>query len=189
LFETSLQCFIQKTEVSNFQHGLFFVLNPPSYHLRYYLGRSLIKRIMSAYTEDWNIIYLVLSRWKTSPSPNIFSSWHSPYNHSSLLNQPFGNEQCPIMALPVVPQLTPMAPIVGFWAFIEWYCHCSSHSYQPTISSTFMTQKPYHLGEDIMVVGRGTHFVRVEAKDHDNYWYLLGGLHRSWVLNSSWMRF
>jgi len=26
------------------------------------------------------------------------------------------------------------------------------------------------LGEDITVVGRGTHFVRVEARDHDHYW-------------------
>jgi len=26
------------------------------------------------------------------------------------------------------------------------------------------------LGEDIIVVRRGTYFVRVEARDHDHYW-------------------
>ena len=34
-------------------------------------------------------------RWKTSPSPNIPSSWKSPYNHSSLLNQPFDVSSAP----------------------------------------------------------------------------------------------
>ena len=43
-------------------------------------------------------------------------------------------------------------------------------SLQPTISSCLWPQRPYHMGEDITVVGRGTCFVRVEARDHDHYW-------------------
>ena len=74
------------------------------------------------------------------------------------------------MALPIDPQPTPMVPTVIS---------------QPTSNDSTMTpiiptdplfpphlgpQRPYHLGEDIMAVGRGTHFVRVEEQDHDHYW-------------------
>ena len=40
----------------------------------------------------------------------------------------------------------------------------------PLFSPHLQPQRPYHLGEDITVVGRGTHFVWVEARDHNHYW-------------------
>jgi len=51
----------------------------------------------------------------------------------------------------------------GFWANSEWYHHFSSHSYWPTISSTFTTQRPYHL-ERLDSSWEGNSFVRVEAR-------------------------
>jgi len=34
-------------------------------------------------------------KWKISPSPNVPSSWNSPYNHSSLLDQLFNVSSAP----------------------------------------------------------------------------------------------
>jgi len=48
------------------------------------------------------------------------------------------SKQCPIMALPIVPQPSPMYPLC-FPSLHEWYCYRSSHSYLPTVSSTFTT--------------------------------------------------
>ena len=63
------------------------------------------------------------------------------------------------MALPVVPQLTPddkpMIPIIPT---------------DPLFPPQQQPQTAFHLGQDNMVVGRGTQFVRAEARDHDHYW-------------------
>jgi len=69
------------------------------------------------------------------------------------------HEQWPIMALPVVPQFTPnnnpIIPIIPT---------------KPLFPPHLQPQRPFHLGEDITVVGSGTQFVRVEARDQDHYW-------------------
>ena len=60
------------------------------------------------------------------------------------------------MAPPVVLQPTfndmPITPIIPT---------------DPLFPSCHWPTRPFHLGEDITVVGRGTWFVRVEARDHD----------------------
>ena len=63
------------------------------------------------------------------------------------------------MALPVVPQLThnnnPIVLIIPT---------------DPLFPPQQLPKRPFHLGEDIMVVGRGTQFVRIEVRDQDHYW-------------------
>ena len=40
----------------------------------------------------------------------------------------------------------------------------------PLFPPHLQPQRPFHLGEDIKTVGRGTCFVRVEEQDDDHYW-------------------
>jgi len=132
----------------------------------------------------------VQSRW---PQVHIWGSlWHwdgSPlqaqlypqvetvlYNHSSLLDWPF-NMSSAHMALPVVLQLRPMVPTVVSQPTLN-DIPLLSHSFWPTISSTIMTQRPYHLEEDITVVG-GEYACQGRGKDWDHYWITARWLHRS----------
>src|SRR5882724_11133079 len=79
-------------------------------------------------------------------------------------------KQCPIMALPVVPQLTPMAPTVVSQPTLNDITITPIIPTDPLFPPHLQPERPYHLGEDITVVRRGTHFVRIEARDHDHYW-------------------
>jgi len=104
-------------------------------------------------------------RWKISPSPNVPSSWNSPYNHSSLLDWPINTSKCPIMALPVVPQLTPTAPTVVSQPSLNDIAITPIIPTDQLFPPCLWAQRWFHLGEDITVVGRGTWFFRVEARD------------------------
>src|SRR5882724_9811012 len=80
-------------------------------------------------------------------------------------------EQCPIMALPIDP--TPMAPTV----VSELSAPASNNIAispiiltDPLFPPHLQPQRPYHLGEDITEVRRGTCFIRVEQWDNDHYW-------------------
>jgi len=95
----------------------------------------------------------------------IPSSWKSPYNHSSLFDwqstQTVPHPCCysaNTYALTVVSEpalndiaISPLIPTDPLFPLCLW------------------PQSPYHLGEDILEVGRGTHCGRVEARDHDHY--------------------
>src|SRR5882724_6441225 len=81
------------------------------------------------------------------------------------------HEQCPIMALPI--DLTPMVPTVVY----ELTAPTSNDiAITPIIPTNPLfpphprPQRPYHLGEDITEVGRGTCFIRVEDRDDNHYW-------------------
>ena len=52
----------------------------------------------------------------------------------------------------------------------------------PVFPPYLQPQWPYHLGDDIMVVGRGTYFVRGGKRSSPLLDHLPGWLHRSWVL-------
>jgi len=80
------------------------------------------------------------------------------------------HKQCPIMALPVVPQLTPMVSTVVFQPTLNDIAIAPLIPTDPLFPPCLWPQKPYHLGEDIMAVRRGTCFVRIEAQDQDHYW-------------------
>src|SRR5882724_12534177 len=82
-------------------------------------------------------------------------------------------QQCPIMALPIDPQPTPTVPIV----VSKLSAPASNNIAIPSIIPTdplfpphLRPQRPYHLGEDIMEVGRGTCFIRVEDQNDIYYW-------------------
>src|SRR5882724_12252908 len=80
-------------------------------------------------------------------------------------------EQCPIMALPIDP--TPMAPIVVSKLKVSTINDIAITPMIPTdplFPPCLQPQRPYHLGEDITEVGRGTHFIRVEEWDDNHYW-------------------
>jgi len=77
-------------------------------------------------------------------------------------------EECPIMALPVVPQLTPMAPTVVSEPSLNDIAITPYIPTDPLFPPHLWPQRPYHLGEDITVVRRGMHFIRVEARDHNH---------------------
>src|SRR5882724_2145722 len=80
-------------------------------------------------------------------------------------------EQCPIMALPIDP--TPMAPTVVSELSAPASNNISIAPIIPTdplFPPCLRPQRPYHLGEDITEVRRGTCFIRVEEWDNDHYW-------------------
>ena len=99
----------------------------------------------------------LISRWKTSPSPNVPSSWNSPFNHSSLLKWSYNSR-----VLSWHPLWFPSLHWKIFPSLLTFLLTCSfMHVYDP---------RDHIIWEDIMVIGRGTHFVRVEARDHNHYW-------------------
>src|SRR5882724_5290314 len=82
-------------------------------------------------------------------------------------------QQCPIMALPIDPQPTPMVPTVVSKLSVPTSNNIAIAPIFPTdplFPPRLQPQRPYHLGEDIMEIGRGTHFIRVEERDNDHYW-------------------
>jgi len=141
-----------------------FCLSPYNHHQTAFITQPLINMSnpddLKSIFEDPADIEI-----EDSPSPIIPSSWNSPYDHSSLMIDHL-MQAVPHNGTPCCSSAYTYGTHCGFQAYIKCYRHHSSHSYWPTISSTFMTQRPYHLGEEIMVVRRGTHFVRVEGRDH-----------------------
>ena len=82
-------------------------------------------------------------------------------------------QQCPIMALPIDPQPTPMVPTVVSELTAPTSNNIAIAPIIPTdplFPPCLWPQRPDHMGEDIMEFGRGTHFIRVEERDHDHYW-------------------
>ena len=73
-------------------------------------------------------------------------------------------QQFPIIALPIDPQPTPMVPTVVSIAIAPII------PTDPLFPPCLRPQRPYHLGEDITEVRRGTCFIRVEEWDNDHYW-------------------
>jgi len=74
------------------------------------------------------------------------------------------------MALPVVLSATPMAPTVVSEPSLNDIAFLLSFLLT-NYFSIFMTPETISFGERyILLVGRGTHFIRVEARDHDHYW-------------------
>src|SRR5882724_4624179 len=78
----------------------------------------------------------------------------------------------PIMALPIEPQPTPMVPTVVSQHTSDDIDITSIIPTDPLFPPHLQPQRPYHLGEDFMEVGRGTHFTRIEARDHNHYWII-----------------
>jgi len=79
--------------------------------------------------------------------------------------------QCHIMALPIDP--TPMVPTVVSKLNVPTTNDTTIAPIIPTdplFPPHLWPQRSYHLGEDIMEVGRGMCFIRVEEWDHDHYW-------------------
>src|SRR5882724_11110365 len=82
-------------------------------------------------------------------------------------------QQCPIMALPIDPQPTPTVPTV-----VSKFSAPASNNIaiasiipiDPLFPPRLRPQRPYHVGEDITEVGRGTHFISVEDRDDIYYW-------------------
>src|SRR5882724_4787208 len=83
------------------------------------------------------------------------------------------HQQCPIMALPIDPQPTPTVPIVVSELSAPASNNIAITSIIPTdplFPPCLRPQRQYHVGEDIMEVGRGTHFIRVEDRNDIYYW-------------------
>src|SRR5882724_943846 len=82
-------------------------------------------------------------------------------------------QQCPIMALPIDPQPTPMVPTVVSELSAPASNNIAITSIIPTdplFPPCLRPQRPYHVGEDITEVRRGTHFIRVEDRDDNYFW-------------------
>src|SRR5882724_5773756 len=82
------------------------------------------------------------------------------------------HQHCPIIALPIDPQPTPMVPIVVSKLSAPASNDIAIVSGIPTdplFPPCLRPQRPYHVGEDITEVGRETRFIRVEDQD-DNYY-------------------
>src|SRR5882724_8890717 len=78
--------------------------------------------------------------------------------------------QCSIMALPNDP--TPIVPTVVSELSVPASNNIAIAPIIPTdplFPPCPRPQRPYHLGEDIMEIGRGTRFIRVEERDNDHY--------------------
>jgi len=76
------------------------------------------------------------------------------------------------MALPIDPQTTPTVPTVVSELSAPASNNIAIASIIPTdplFPPRLRPQRPYHVGEDITEVGRGTHFIRVEDRN-DIYW-------------------
>src|SRR5882724_7555954 len=83
------------------------------------------------------------------------------------------HQQCPIMALPIDPQTTPTVPTVVSKLSAPASNNIPIASIIPTnplFPPHLPPQRPYHVGEDITEVGRGTHFIRVEDRNDIYYW-------------------
>jgi len=124
-------------------------------------------------------------RWKISPSPNVCPSWTQSLQSLMSTWSTIQCEQCPIMALPVVPQLTPMAPTV-----------ISKPTLNDIIIAPFILLTHYFLhiyNPETISFGTGHHSSQegntLYQDRSQGSWplldHLLGGVHRSWVLNSS----
>jgi len=77
------------------------------------------------------------------------------------------------MALLINPQPTPMVPTVVSELSAPTSNNIAITPIIPTdplFPPCLRPQRPYHLGEDITEVGRGTCFIRVEEQDNDHYW-------------------
>src|SRR5882724_11068915 len=82
-------------------------------------------------------------------------------------------QQCPIMALPIDPQPTPTVPTVVSKLSAPASNNIAIASIIPTdplFPPRLRPQRPYHVGEDIMEVRRGTRFIMVEDRDDIYYW-------------------
>src|SRR5882724_7491573 len=82
-------------------------------------------------------------------------------------------QQCPIMALPIDPQTTPTVTPVVSELSAPVYNNIAIASIIPTnplFPPRLRPQRPYHVGEDITEVGRGTRFIRVEDWNDIYYW-------------------
>ena len=82
-------------------------------------------------------------------------------------------KQCPIMALPIDPEPTPTVPTVVSKLTTPTFKDFAIAPIIPTdplFPPHLWPKRPYHLGEDIMEVGRGSHLFRVEEWDDDYYW-------------------
>src|SRR5882724_497825 len=82
------------------------------------------------------------------------------------------HQQRPIMALPIDPQTTPMVTPVVSELSAPVYNNIAIASIIPTnplFPPRLRPQRPYHVGEDITEVGRGTRFIKVEDRDDINY--------------------
>jgi len=82
-------------------------------------------------------------------------------------------QQCLIMALPIDPQPTPTVPIVVSKLSAPASNNIAIASIIPTdplFPPHLRPQRPYHVGEDITEVGRGTCFIRVEDWNDIYYW-------------------
>jgi len=103
----------------------------------------------------------------TKPNPILRLKWSIQSLQSTR------HKQCPIMALPIDPQPTPTVSTVVSKLSAPASNNIAMAPIIPTNSlfpPRLWPQRPYHLGEDITEVGRGTCFIRVEDKDDDYYW-------------------
>src|SRR5882724_8678169 len=101
----------------------------------------------------------------TKPNPILRLKWSIRSLQSTRC------QQCPIMALPIDPQPTPMVPIVVSKLSVPASNNIAIASIIPTdplFPPHLRPQRPYHLGEDIMDIGRGMCFIRVEDQDDNN---------------------
>src|SRR5882724_6337378 len=77
------------------------------------------------------------------------------------------------MALPIDHQPTPMVPTVVSKLSAPASNNIAIASIIPTdplFPPHLQPQRPYHVGEDITEVGRGTRFIRVEDQDDNYFW-------------------
>src|SRR5882724_3799397 len=82
------------------------------------------------------------------------------------------HEQGPIMALPIEHQPTPTVVSKLTAPTSNDITITSIIPTNPLFPPCVQPQRPYHLGEDITEVRRGTHFIRVEERDNDHYWII-----------------
>src|SRR5882724_5503157 len=116
-----------------------------------------------------NPLYLEINNL-AKPKPILRLKW-SIQSIRSL--QATCRQQCPIMALPIDPQPTPTVPTVVSKLSAPASNNIAIASIIPTnplLPPRLRPQRPYHVGEDITEVGRGTHFIRVEDRDDNYFW-------------------
>jgi len=103
--------------------------------------------------------------------PNPSSSWNSQFNrfnHSRLLATSSAHH-----GTSHDPQPTPMVHTVVSKLSAPASNNIAIASIIPTdplFPPRLWPQRPYHVGEDITEVGRGTHFIRVEDQNDIYYW-------------------
>jgi len=118
----------------------------------------------------------LILRWKTSPSPNVPSSWNSPFNHSSLLEWSYDSRVLswhplwfPSLHWMILPLLL---------SFL--LTHSFLHVYDP---ETISFGRGHYGSQEGNTLCQGRSKRSRSLLDH-----LLGGLNRSWVHNPSWLR-